>query len=254
MKVNYHTHTTISDGKLSPENLIKLAIKKKFSILGITDHYRFPKGFRSWGTKRYLDKNYNELKSLQKRYSNKIKILINVEFDWFPEYKKWIINESKKRKYDYKFVSIHFLKVGKDYFPIDHDEKTLKKIIDKIGSAKKVVKLYYKNLRQGIKTSCFDVVGHLDIIKTYNKNKKYFSYNEKWYQKEVYKTLKLIKKKNMLLDLNTKGLRKPCAEQYPSLEILRQAKDMGIKYLIGTDAHSGEELEFGFDKIDKFKN
>ena len=103
MKSNYHTHTTGSDGKLKPEELIKLAIKKKFDILGITDHYSVPPRFRDWGNEYYSDEHYAELKKLKKKYSGKIKVLVNVEFDWLKDYKKWIVKEATKRKYDYRF-------------------------------------------------------------------------------------------------------------------------------------------------------
>lgn len=36
--IDLHTHTKYSDGDLSPSELIKLAIKKRIGILGITDH------------------------------------------------------------------------------------------------------------------------------------------------------------------------------------------------------------------------
>ena len=39
MKENHHVHTTGSDGKLKPEELIKLAIKRKFNVLGIADQF-----------------------------------------------------------------------------------------------------------------------------------------------------------------------------------------------------------------------
>jgi predicted metal-dependent phosphoesterase TrpH len=38
MKVDLHTHTTASDGKLTPEELIQLATKKKIDVLSVTDH------------------------------------------------------------------------------------------------------------------------------------------------------------------------------------------------------------------------
>tara|TARA_Y100000310_G_C20701023_1_gene829899 strand:- start:8457 stop:8846 length:390 start_codon:yes stop_codon:yes gene_type:complete len=118
-----------------------------------------------------------------------------------------------------------------------------------IGGEKNLVKKYYSSLREAIKTGCFDVVGHLDIIKIWNKDKKYFSGNESWYKKEVAKTLRLIAKKNMKIDLNTAGFRKPCAEIYPSVEIIREAKNLGIGFLVGTDAHKSEELERGLKKV-----
>jgi len=95
VKVNYHTHTTGSDGKLKSEDWIKLAVKKKFDVLGITDHYHLPPGFRNWGNGFYSDEHYKELKRLKKKYKDRIKILVNAEFDWLEDYKEWI-NVKKK--------------------------------------------------------------------------------------------------------------------------------------------------------------
>jgi len=253
MKVNYHTHTTGSDGKLKPEELIKLAIKKKFDVLGITDHYHHPPGFRDWGNEYYSDEHYLELKRLKKKYKSKIKILVGVEFDWIEKYKDWIIRESKKRDYDYKLVSMHFLIVGEDSVPIDNTEETFVEILEKVGSIQKFVKIYYSSLRDGINTGCFDVVAHFDLIKLWNKDGKYFSGEEDWYRKEIMKTLKLIKKKNMKMDLNTSGLRKPCGESYPSKWIIDEAKKLGIKFLVGTDVHKAEELEAGLKEVEELK-
>lgn len=250
-KVNYHTHTAGSDGSLKSEDLIKAAIKKKFNVLGITDHYYFPSGFKDWGNEFYSDEHYDNLNKLKRKYKDKIKILVNVEFDWLKDYKKWIKHEATRRKYDLRFISVHFLKIGKEYIPIDYSERTFQKMVKDSGGIKRLVKKYYSSLRKAIKMGCFDVVGHLDIVKIWNKNKKYFSEEEKWYKSEVQKTLILIKKKNMKIDLNTSGLRKPCAEQYPSREILKKSNEMKIPLLVGTDAHKPEELESGLIEIQK---
>ncbi|MBT3397621.1 histidinol-phosphatase HisJ [archaeon] len=244
VKANYHTHTTGSDGKLKPEELVKLAIRKKFDILGITDHYHFPPGFRDWGNDYYSTEHFRELKRLKKKYKGKIKILVGVEFDWLKDYKSWTKKEAKKR-FDYRLVSVHFVKIGKEYFPIDHSKESFEKMVKSSGGIKKLVKNYYSDLRSAIKSGWFDVVAHFDIIKVWNKNNKYFSGDEDWYMKEVRKTLKLISKKKMKLDLNASGWRRPCDEQYPSLWILREAKGLGIEILIGTDEHKAEHLEAG---------
>lgn len=250
-KANYHTHTTGSDGELSPIDLIKLAIKKKFKILGITDHYHFPPGFRDWGNGYYSDEHYKELNRLKEKYKDKIKIFVNVEFDWLGEdYKKYMENETKK-KYDYKFVSVHFLKIGEEYFPINHSQELFEEMLKKIGGTEKLVKLYYSELRKAIKTGWYDVIAHFDLIKIWNKDKKYFSGEESWYKEEVHKTLELIKKQGMRIELNTSGWRMPCAEQYPSLEILKEAEKMKIPILIGTDAHRTEGLESGLKEAEK---
>lgn len=244
-RVNYHTHTTVSDGEMKPEELIKLAIKKRFNVLGITDHYHFPPGFRNWGNEFYSDKHYETLKRLKEKYRAQIRIFVNVEFDWLEDYADWIKKEATNRNYDYRFISVHFLKMGKEYVPIDYSEEEFQKMAKGAGGIKELVKLYYSNLRDAIKSGCFDVVAHMDLIKIWNSNEKYFSEKEAWYRREIEKTLEQIKSEDMKLDLNTAGLRKPCAEIYPSEWIVNDAKKLGIQFLIGTDAHKADELESG---------
>ena len=36
--IDLQTHTTASDGKLTPTSLVRLAIKKRLSAIAITDH------------------------------------------------------------------------------------------------------------------------------------------------------------------------------------------------------------------------
>jgi histidinol-phosphatase (PHP family) len=248
-KVNYHMHTTISDGKVKPEELIKLCIRNKFDTIAITDHYRFPPGFRDFGNNRYSDNHYKILNSLKKKYQKQINILVGVEFDWIEGYEQWIKKETKKRKYDYKLISIHFLKVGDEYFPIDYSKDLYDEMITKFGGIKKLVINYYSNLRKAINLGLYDAVGHLDLIKIWNKNHFYFNEKEKWYVSEIQKTLEAIKQKKMIIDFNTKGLRTPCGEQYPSGWIIKEAMNKGIKMRIGTDTHKKEEIDVGIKEI-----
>jgi histidinol-phosphatase (PHP family) len=239
-RVSYHTHTTFSDGKISAEKLIKLAIKKNYEVLALTDHYRNPPGLKDWGNDYYTYENYLELKKLKKKYKGKIKILVGVEFDWLPGYEKWVLGQVGKRKYDLKLISIHFLKIGKDYDPIEYTGEYFEKMIKKIGGIRKLVKLYYRTLRTAVKTKKFDVVSHLDLIKSWNEDSKYFSEEKRWYRREVIKTLNQIKKTGMKIDFNLKGLRKPCKSTHPSKWVMKEIKVRKIKTLVGTDAHFGE--------------
>ena len=246
-RVSYHTHTTISDGKLKPEELIKLAIKKKFKVLAITDHYTRPKGISldDWGSNFYSDKDYEELLKLKEKYKNKIDLLIGTEFDWLPTKKEWLKDNVKKRDYDIKIISVHMLYIKGEYYLFNANKELFSEILDLLGNnIKKLVKLYYKNLRKAIKTRLFDVVGHFDLIKIFNEDSRYFSDKDSWYKREVVKTLRLMRKFNLKLDVNLAGFNHPVKEQYPSKWIIDIAKSMKINLLIGTDAHDKKELEY----------
>jgi histidinol-phosphatase (PHP family) len=256
-KTSYHTHTTISDGKLSPEELIKLSIKMGFKVLAITDHYmRTDDVARSgWGMDLYSDEDFENLVKLKKKYSGKIKILIGVEFDWLPTKKKWLLGETRRRGYDIKILSYHLMPINGRYYCVNAEEKDFKEVLDLFeGNVKKLIMFYYEGLRDGIKTGWFDVVGHMDIIKSFNKDSKYFSENEDWYRKEILETLVLVKKFNLKLDVNIKGRKLPVGEQFPSKWIIKEAKKMGIELLIGTDAHRSKELDYNLNDIEDLIN
>ncbi len=252
-KVSYHTHSNISDGELSPRELIELAIKKGFKILAITDHYPRPKGIESnnWSNGFYTDEHYAELKKLQKEYESKIKVLVGAEFEWYPKHKKWIANEVKRRAYDIKIISIHQIFINGKYYTINYLEKEKGNILDAFGNnVKKVINCYYGTLRDAISSGLFDVVGHLDLIKTLEDGTRYFSEDEEWYRKEVFETLKLIKKVGIKMEVNLQGFSKALNEQWPSKWIIDEANKMGIELLVGTDAHNELQLDYDVVKVE----
>ena len=63
--------------------------------------------------------------------------------------------------------------------------------------------------------------------------------------------LELIKKRNLVMEINTGGLRKDCKEQYPSEIIINEMYSLDIPILLGSDAHSPEVIAWKFEKMIK---
>ena len=96
------------------------------------------------------------------------------------------------------------------------------------------------------KTNYFDIVGHLDLIKV-------FKFLPKKDIRLIAKdALKEIKKSNMVLEINPAGLRKPIGEPYPSKELLEEAFALDIPITFGSDAHSVEQVGFGYETVIDF--
>lgn len=51
-----------------------------------------------------------------------------------------------------------------------------------------------------------------------------------------------------MVEINTAGWRKPVGEQYPSLELLKLARERGVCITLGSDAHKPEQIAADFDK------
>jgi len=198
----------------------------------------------------YSDKQHEELIKLKEKYKNQIKILIGAEFDWIETRKEWVEKETKRRHYDIKIVSVHLIYLNRVYYTLNSRDANFGETLKLSGNdIKKFVKMYYKNVRDAANSGLFDVLGHFDLIKIFNKDSRYFSQEDSWYKKEVIKTLKVVKKSGLKLDLNLSGFRYPCGEQFPSKWIIDDAQRMGIKFLIGTDAHREEALDYDLDDV-----
>ena len=55
--------------------------------------------------------------------------------------------------------------------------------------------------------------------------------------------------RGLLLDLNARGLQKPCRAIYPSLEILRIAREANVKVTLGDDSHAPSEVGRDLDRV-----
>ncbi len=80
--MNFHIHSTWSDGTYTPEIIVKEAIKRKIDKIAITDHY-FTQKTASLPAK-YLKMYVEDLKALRVKYGQELDIYIGVEIDFSP--------------------------------------------------------------------------------------------------------------------------------------------------------------------------
>lgn len=243
MRIDLHNHTTLCNHATgSTEEYIKKAIELGIDIYGFSDHAPMdyePEYRMSMKQKDLYEKN---ILNLQGKYKNNIDIRLGYEVDYMsnPSFmEKDILNA----KIDYLIGSVHFLqptKSNNQLWGFDNPEyiKTYKsQNIDKIWED------YFEAITSMIKTNYFDIVGHLDLIKV-------FKYLPKKDIKLIAKnTIKEIKKYNMVLELNSAGLRKPIKDQYPSKQLLELAYESDISITFGSDAHSIEQVGFGYEEV-----
>ena len=97
-----------------------------------------------------------------------------------------------------------------------------------------------------IKSGLFDIVAHFDLI-----NKSGYTVNNE-YREIAYETLEIIKESDVVLEINTSGLRKERKEIFPSSELLQKAIDLKIPLTLGSDAHKPEDVGKDFDKVIHF--
>jgi len=217
------------------ESYIKRAIELGIDIYGFSEHapMDFDEHYRLNFDEMQL--YVNDVKMLQEKYKNDIKILLGYEVDYLKGHMdKRVISA----EVDYMIGSIHFLgEWGFDNPEFNREYKN--KNIDDIWQE------YFDNIESMAKTSYFDIVGHLDLIKIFNYMPK------KDIRLIAAKALKAIKKSNMVLELNSAGLRKPCKEIYPSPLLLELAYELDIPITFSSDAHAIGQVGYKYSEAVK---
>ncbi len=236
MRIDLHNHTTLCNHATgSMEEYIQKAIECKIDIYGFSCHAPMdfePEYRMSLGQCNQYE---NDILSLKEKYKDKIEILLGYEVDYMDN-KIYLEDKILNAKVDYLIGSVHFIdKWGFDnpefighYESVDIDE---------------IWKDYFKTVSKMVKTGYFDIVGHLDLIKVF---KFMPTIDIKILAKQ---TMEDIKLSNMVLEINSAGLRKPIKEQYPSKELLELAYDLDIPITFGSDAHAISQIGYGYEDV-----
>lgn len=252
MKANHHTHSKYSDGSSHPEDYVIEAIEKGFEILGFTEHS--PLNFDN--TFSFKEANKEEyislLGSLKQRYAGQLVIHAGMEMDYIPGISEDFASVRESYKLDYLIGSVHLVKPAdsdKLWFTDGPRHETYDDGLFNLfgGDIRKAVRTYYNQVNEMISSQKFEILGHFDKIKMHNKG-RYFSEDEAWYQSLVNETIELIRQRDLVVEVNTRGIYKKRSDTtYPGREILIQLGKMGIPVMINSDAHVPNELDGEFE-------
>lgn len=247
-KYNLHTHSEFCDGVGSISEHCETAINNCFTILGFSSHapLKFNNNFSLSSSK--IEKYIEEIENAQIRHEGKLQILKGLECDYIGGLIEPFCFFKNKYHLDYIIGGIHL--VGKDnpenLWFIDGPRQEiyddgLKKIFN--NDIKKGVQTYFNQMNEMIEKEEFDILAHIDKIKMHNQ-RRFFNENEKWYLNLINETLNLVKQKDIIIEINYRGIYKQrCTEFYPSYTILKMMNNKKIRICISSDAH--QPLENG---------
>jgi histidinol-phosphatase (PHP family) len=104
---------------------------------------------------------------------------------------------------------------------------------------------YFSLVRSAASSRLFDVLGHPDLIKIFGaKPKTDFS-------NILVETAETLAESNVCIEINTRGLRRPCQEIYPSEQFLRILHRHNVQVTFGSDAHVPEDVGRDFKEAIK---
>jgi histidinol-phosphatase (PHP family) len=99
---------------------------------------------------------------------------------------------------------------------------------------------YFDDLIAAARSGLADVIGHADLVKK-------FGYVPEGDLTPLYeRAAAAFASAGVAVEVNTAGLRKPCAELYPSAGFLRALREADVAVTTGSDAHRPGEVGAGF--------
>jgi len=232
MRIDLHNHTTrCNHATGTVDAYIKKAIALGIDIYGFSEHapMDFDENYRLGFEE--MDAYTADILRAKETYKDEISILLGYEVDWLQGH---MDERVLTAKVDYLIGSVHFL----DKWGFDNPEfigEWKEKNTDEIWRA------YFEATQAMANSGKFDIVGHFDLIKVFKFMPKQ---DIRILAKEA---LRAIKKSNMVLEINTAGLRKPIAEIYPSSTLLQEAYAFDIPITFSSDAHDVSHIGVGYE-------
>lgn len=224
--VDYHMHSVLSDGKNTYEEMILSAVEKGLDEIGFTDHVCLKPV--DWAIRlEDIPVMTEQILALKQKYHDQIRVRYGIEVDYFPGKEDELSKLIEKIPVDYVIGSVHF--IGDWNF--DTDQSLYGK-----WSNDKLYQKYFKLVQKTAKSGLFDIIGHLDIIK------KFRVYPETNQDKLFDETVAIIKENNLVVELNTGGFDRPCAEFTPDANILEMCFKQQVPVTLSSDAHRSEHI------------
>ncbi len=229
---DYHLHTPLCRHATGePAEFAARAIELGLTEIGFSDHGPMPRDdFDDWRMKATdLDLYIAKVEEARRAHPN-LDIKLGLELDYLPGYEDWICQLAARHPWDYFIGSVHYVS---ESWAIDHSARISEW---KHRDPFEVWKAYFDRLTLAAESGLFDIIGHADLCK------KFCFYPKEDCTPLFTRFLEAAKRHDVVVELNTGGLRKDCKEIYPSPGIVRLAAKLGVPITFGSDAHAPVEV------------
>jgi len=231
---------------------VEKAVELQFNHLGFSSHAPIDKQYDFTLKEEKISEYLNEIEYYKKKYTQ-IKIFKGLECDYIPNMTKDFSYYNETFDLDYIIGGVHLVRVpnSENIWFIDGPKReTYDNGIALFfnQNIKKAVTCFWEQTFEMIETQKFDIIAHLDKIKMHNQD-RFFKEDEDWYVKLVEHAICLIIKKNLIVEINSRGIyRLRCKSFYPSDYILEKLAKAKVPMVISSDAHKAQELPLYYEE------
>ncbi len=236
-----HVHTTFSDGRNTPEEMVLAAIAKGMTAIGFSDHSYTHFDTAYCIPKERLPAYRAEIASLKEKYAGQIEILCGIEQDFY--------SEESTEGYDYVIGSVHYVKMGNEYLPVDESKGRLLDAVRRHfgGDIYALIEAHYATVAQVAEIIRPDIIGHFDLIAKFNEGGKLFDESHPRYIAAWRSAADKLLEAGIPFEINTGAISRGYrTAPYPAAPIREYLAERGAKFLLSSDSHRADTLCFSF--------
>ncbi len=246
IRENLHTHTVFSDGRDSPRELADRACALGFTVLGFSDH-SYTSIDTEYCMKRELLPRYrNAIRALQTEYADKLHILFGIEQDYFAD--------DPPYGYDFVIGSVHYVEKDGQFLPVDHSPRVFMKNILRLyaGDVYAFCADYYRLVRGVAERTDADVIGHFDLCSKFNEGDLMFSPEDARYKNAAIDAADALLETCLPFEINTGAMARGYRScPYPSDPLIEYLAAKGARFVLSSDCHDTEYLDYAFSDIEE---
>ena len=243
--IDLHTHSVYSDGKHSLEEMIRAAIGKGLTRIGLSDHSHTegdPCGMTYEGTEAYR----MELKRLKEKYAGQIQVYCGLERDYYSD---------DTLEYDYVIGSVHWLKMPDGHrLAVDWMAEKQREGVEKYyrGDWYAFAEEYYELVGRVAEVTKCDIIGHFDLVTKFVEQDPWVDLRHPRYVAAWQRAADALIKTGKPFEINTGAISRGYrTEPYPAPEIREYLRQRGAALILSSDAHACENIAYQFDHWQK---
>jgi len=238
MLIDLHTHTRrCGHAHGSSLEYAQAAIAAGLDMIAITEHLPLPDGYDPLGVYAMRPGEVSDYVAEVRSVADSLtdtRVLLGIEADWIPEHVAQVAESLSSHPFDVVLGAVHFL----DGWIFDDPDKISE------WSGKDVTEAwhtYFSAFVQAAESGLFDVMAHPDLIKK-------FGFRPREDLTALYQDVAAaVADSGVAIEVSSAGLRKPCAEIYPSAELLAAFGRAGVPATTGSDAHRPADVGSSLD-------
>lgn len=240
--VDYHTHTTFSDGS-EMDAMVRTAERANCAGIGLSDHCILiddPFGRRErFDLVETYGKRRERIEALRTR--TKIPVYDAVELSYVPGQEARIRAFLEEADFCYAIGSVHFA----DGFDFTSGGRAVF-LEQSIEERRDAVEAYYETLVQLIESELFEIVGHLDLPERVAPLR---GLSTEGHYRRLAEALSVS---SSVPELNAGRALRGLNRVHPDPSFVDVFAEHDVEFVLGTDAHSPDELERRAEYLDAF--